>query len=295
MRVKFTKMQGIGNDMIVIDNRDEAVSLSAREVAAMCDRRFGIGADGLILVEAADSRSARDPLKLTATARGLKAENCDCAQSEGFSLRSQRLEIDCDCAQSDCDFFMNYYNADGSVGEMCGNGIRCAAKFFEKVAGFDGKLMRVGTRAGVKEIKIDGEMCIVNMGAVETQSSMEIEGVKMNCVSVGNPHAVALVADVEEFDLERIGPLVGVNFEIFQLLEGGALKMRVWERGSGMTLACGTGACAVYYVAKKMGLVSGEDFIEVILPGGSLWIREIEAGVLMKGGAEFVFEGEMAR
>lgn len=247
MSVKFTKMQGIGNDMIVIDNRDGALSLSKEEVARMCERRFGIGADGLILVE--------------------KAE--------------------------DCDFFMNYYNADGSVGEMCGNGIRCAARFFEKVAGFDGELMRVGTRAGVKEIKIDGETCIVNMGAVETQSSMEIEGVKMNCVSVGNPHAVALVADVEDFDLAKIGPLVGVNFEIFQLLEGGALKMRVWERGSGMTLACGTGACAVYYVAKKMGLVGGEDFVEVILPGGSLWIREIEAGVLMKGGADFVFEGEI--
>lgn len=250
MEISFTKMQGTGNDMIVIDNRDEALKLSSEQVAKMCERRFGIGADGLILIEKSDK----------------------------------------------ADFFMNYYNGDGSIGEMCGNGVRCAARFFVG-QDFEGQIT-VDTRAGVKTIEIQDDMFSVNMGAAVFEEEIEKEGFKLHCVSMGNPHAVSIVPNVDDVDLENVGPKIEnddafpnkTNFEIVEQI-GGALKMRVWERGSGLTLACGTGACAVYAVCKKLGMVNGKT--EIILPGGSLWIEENDVKELvMTGPAQVSFEGK---
>ena len=257
MDINFTKMQGLGNDMIVMDNLDLGLELSSVQVSKMCDRRFGIGADGLILIE--------------------KSENAD--------------------------FFMNYYNSDGSIGEVCGNGIRCAVRFLVE-RGFDAEAMRVETRAGVKDIRMIDGMFAVNMGKPVFESEdfpadrIELEGFELNFVSMGNPHAVAVFDDVEKVNLKEIGPKIEVdshfpnkiNFEIVQQIDEKTLKMRVWERGSGITLACGTGACAVYVVCKNLGMADGK--VEVRLPGGSLWIEEnSKEEIVMTGPAELSFEG----
>ncbi len=267
MKIKFTKMQGTGNDMVMINNLDGAIELQAEEVVKICDRRFGVGADGLILLE----RRA---------------------------------------GEGEC--FMNYFNSDGTMVEMCGNGIRCAAGFYCEQTGFEGDALEVGSRDGVKRIEIVGkEMFTVNMGQPEFESEdfiagnggmprVELEGLELHCVSMGNPHAVTFMDRIDDFKLETVGPHIEcadcfpnkINFEIVERLGDGNLKMRVWERGCGITLACGTGACAVYVVAKELGYVSGET--RVGLPGGDLWIDQNEAGeVLMKGPAKIVYQGEI--
>jgi diaminopimelate epimerase len=275
--MKFRKMEGIGNDMIMIDNLDGSISLDQKTIVSLCSRRFGIGADGLILLEKGSG------------------------------------EADC---------FMNYYNADGSIGEMCGNGIRCTAKFFIELTGFKGEVLNVDTRDGLKPIRIINGQYEVNMGPARFNAPSQIPdkvvtlaGFDFHSVSMGNPHTVTVVDNVEEIDLAKVGPLIEndlenfpekVNVEFVEVVREGndsdlnnprrardkiALKMRVWERGSGITLACGTGACAVYVVAQKLGLVSGET--KVMLPGGDLYIREENGAIMMRGPAENVFDGKI--
>ncbi len=282
--MKFTKMHGAGNDYIYIDARqmDEDWPALSR---AMSDRHFGIGGDGIILV------------------------------------------LDSDTA----DLRMRMFNADGSEGEMCGNGIRCFVKYaIERDIAKPGQTgLTVETLAGVRTIvprmkggrvvaarvamgdpKFDPAEVPVLLDSPPTRTlgnavvdyPLDIDGCHLDLgfVSMGNPHAVAFIERlVEDYPLHRIGPQVEhhpmfprrVNFEIVNLIDPGHARVRVWERGSGETMACGSGASAVAAVARLMDL--GSDKIEITLPGGTLTIEWDGAGeVYMEGPAEEVFSGE---
>lgn len=264
---EFYKYHGAGNDFIMIDNMNGRVSVSAEYVARLCDRHFGVGADGLILLEASD--------------------------------------------KADC--FMNYFNSDGTMAEMCGNGVRCTAKFFLEQTKSSKKEMSIDTRAGIKKIICNEDglpaqagSFSVNMGAPVfshkdfPDGSLELENISFSFVSMGNPHAVGFVADVNQVNLLNIGPRIEndshfpnkINVELVQKISDDYFKVKVWERGSGATLACGTGACAVYAILKKENKNLEEATLE--FPGGKLFLSENEKGeVILCGPAECVFKGEM--
>lgn len=258
MEINFIKMHGTGNDFIVIDNMDNKVNLSKEQISFLCDRHFGIGADGVILVEFKDG-------------------------------------VDC---------FMNYYNSDGTEAEMCGNGIRCTALFVQDYLNIKKENYTIYTRGGIKEVTRgkDGTFS-VNMGKASFESSdfptqsIYLEGLKLDFVSMGNPHAITFVENVDEFDLWTIGPKIEknenfrnkINFEIVEKINDKEYKVRVWERGCGETLSCGTGACAVYSVLNK---ITNLDETTVYLPGGMLFINKLQDGsVLMRGEAKSVYSG----
>lgn len=269
--INFHKYEGTGNDFIMINNLKGGIVLTPIQIKQFCDRNFGIGADGVILVESSD--------------------------------------------KADC--FMNYYNSDGSIAQMCGNGSRCTAKFFLEQTGLELKELKVDTRAGIKNIKVnkDGTYS-VNMGAPIFESSdfpsvtgltcdtkTKIEGFDFNCVSMGNPHAVTLVENLDDFDFKTIGSKVEsnenfpnrINVEFVEKKNDNYYKVKVWERGCGATLACGTGACAVYSIINKLSPRSdlGEEII-LEFPGGKLFLSENEQGhVILRGPATFVFKGEI--
>lgn len=259
MYIGFTKMHGLGNDFVVIDNMNGRISLTKEQVIFLCDRHKGIGADGVILVE----------------------------PKEG----------------SDC--FMNYINSDGTEAEMCGNGVRCTAKFFQENFAKDKKEFKIATRSGIKEIiHNEDDTYSVNMGKASFSSKDfegergVAEGVELNFVSMGNPFAIAFVENVEKEDLKNIGPAIEnnkmfpnrINFEIVEELGKDEFKVRVWERGCGETLACGSGACAVYALVKKLGKAEGE--ITVHFPGGKLYLSSQDGGdIIMRGIAEASFSG----
>ena len=277
MKIKFSKMQGIGNDYIYIDCVNQSIGDPSELSIRLSDRRFGIGGDGIILI----------------------------------------------CPSDKADFRMRMFNADGSEARMCGNGIRCFSRFVHDKGLTDKTEIDVETLSGVKHISLlteDGVVtgAKVNMGApifkaadvpvkcevdelVDTE--VEIGGEKYNitCVSMGNPHCVTFVDDTESFPLEQVGPLFEnnemfpdrVNAEFVEKLSDGSLKMRVWERGSAETWACGTGACAVLAAAVRCGVIEGSSSV-IHLRGGDLFIEWSESGdIYMTGGAEFVFDGEV--
>lgn len=274
--MKFTKMQGLGNDYVYLDcTKEQPDDLSAL-ARRLSDRHFGVGADGLI----------------------------------------------CICPSQKADFRMAMYNADGSEGEMCGNGIRCVGKFvFDK--GLTTKTtVEIETLAGVKTLELqvdDGEVvsATVDMGApilepalipvngggdrfVSRQLIVAGRPWSVTCVSMGNPHAVVYVSDVERLDLPALGPAFErheafpnrINTEFIQVLDPNTLCMRVWERGSGETLACGTGACAAVAASVLNGRTGR--LVTVKLLGGNLSIRwdEADGHIYMTGPAVTVFEGE---
>lgn len=259
---KFYKYHGAGNDFIMMDNRDKHFDVKNTEkIKLLCDRHFGIGADGLILMEI--------------------SEKADC--------------------------FMNYYNNDGSLAEMCGNGIRCLAKFFLEQTNSDLKELLIDTRAGVKKIicNADGSFS-VKMGvptfshADFPNDPLTLENILFEFVSMGNPHAVGFVKNIAEIDLSNIGPRIEndshfpnkINAEFIEKISGDQYKVRVWERGCGETLACGTGACAVYAILKK----ENKDMEEITLEfaGGNLYLSENQEGeIILRGPSVCVFEGEM--
>ena len=274
--MKFTKMQGIGNDYVYVNCFKEVVENPKELAIRVSDRHFGIGSDGLILIK---------PSKVA-------------------------------------DFCMDMYNADGSQSEMCGNGIRCVAKYVYDYGLTDKTRISIETLAGIKYLDLQVEngkvqMVTVNMGAPELKpekipvkfskdvlinESILVDGTeyKMTCVSMGNPHCIVFVEDTKNFPLEEIGPKLErhevfpnrVNAEFIQILDRKTVNMRVWERGSGETLACGTGACASTVACVLNGLT--EDEITLHLLGGDLlvrWDRE-ENLVYMTGPAQIVFEGE---
>ncbi len=276
--MKFTKMQGAGNDYIYINCLEEEVVNSSEVSKFVSDRHFGIGADGLILIKP-----------------------------------SQRA-----------DFEMAMYNADGSQGEMCGNAIRCVAKYVYDRGMTDQTELSIDTLAGIKYLELsleDGKVTRVkvNMGApcltaaqipVKADSDqvisqpIEVQGktYEMTAVSMGNPHCVVfLEEDVRELNLEAIGPAFEhhprfpkrINTEFVNVIDKSTLRMRVWERGSGETLACGTGSCATAVAAILNGKTESE--ITVHLMGGELEIAWAggDAPVYMTGPAVTVFDGEI--
>ncbi|HEY5468199.1 MAG TPA: diaminopimelate epimerase [Coriobacteriia bacterium] len=277
MDLRFTKMHGCGNDFIVVDDVANEWDFDEEAVQLLCDRHFGIGADGLILV-----RNASDP--------------------EG-------------------DFFMLYVNADGSLAEMCGNGVRVFAKYLDDTGRVGGDTIAVQTLGGIKRIDIvrdeNGAFSLarVDMGTpvldaasiptalpgdpvVDALVSTDAGDVRVTCVSMGNPHAIVWVDDVDTAPVTTTGPLVEAapvfprrtNVEFAQVVDSGRIRLRVWERGVGETLACGTGACATLVAAALTGRTGRSATIE--LPGGDLDIEWSEDGrVGMTGPAETVFTG----
>lgn len=265
--MKFTKMQGIGNDYVYVDCFKEQVKEPGKVSAYVSDRHFGIGSDGLILI----------------------------------------------CPSSVADCRMEMYNADGSQGIMCGNGVRCVGKYVydHGLVDRDARTITVETLGGIKtlELKVEHGKAVsitVDMGLAALTSKLpediRVEGKDYQFVgiSVGNPHAVYYMDGIDSLDLDRMGPAFEnhdrfapdrVNTEFIQVLDRRRLKMRVWERGSGETWACGTGATASVMASILMGYV--EDEAEVELRGGKLLVRlDRETGHLfMTGPAVEVFHG----
>ena len=258
--MRFTKMQGLGNDYLYIYGE---VHENVRELAVKySDRHFGVGADGLIFISPSDI----------------------------------------------ADFKMRIFNADGSEAKMCGNGIRCVGKFVYDKGYTDKTELTVETLSGIKRLTLSViygtvKTVSVDMGktVVGNDLMLTAENITVNAtpVSVGNPHIVVFVKDADDFAVEKYGKILekhekfsdGVNVE-FAEIKDGFIRMRVWERGSGVTLACGTGACAVVSAAVKKGFVRENEFVTVRLDGGDLQVKYTDNGVIMTGGAEFVAEGE---
>lgn len=273
--MKFTKMQGLGNDYVYVNCFEETVENPSEVAVKVSDRHFGIGSDGLILI---------------------KPSNV-------------------------ADFEMEMYNADGSRGEMCGNGIRCVAKYVYDYGLTDKTHVSVETLGGIKYLDLTVEegkvrLVRVDMGkpvfsparipvvakgerVVDEPIKVGDTTYRMTCVSMGNPHAVVFVDDVDGLPIEKIGPLFEnherfprrVNTEFVKVIDERTAQMRVWERGSAETLACGTGACAVAVACSLNGLTGDE--VTVKLLGGDLqiqWDKEKDT-VFMTGPAEVVFDG----
>jgi len=261
--INFYKYHAAGNDFIMINNLDGHINLDPEYIKTLCDRHFGIGADGLILLESSDSASC----------------------------------------------FMNYYNSDGTIAEMCGNGVRCMAKFFLEQTGSNLKELSIDTRAGIKKILCNSDDTYsVNMGSPVFEhkdfpsGQLNIEGLSFECVSMGNPHAVMIKDSLENFDILSIGPEVEndyhfpnkINVEFVEKIKDDYFKVKVWERGCGATLACGTGACAVFSVLNKQYNFKKEIILE--FPGGKLYLSKNKEGkIILRGPAEFVFKGEIKK
>ena len=275
--MKFTKMQGLGNDYVYVNCFEEKIENPPAVARYVSDRHFGIGSDGLIMINPSEV----------------------------------------------ADFEMEMYNADGSRGEMCGNGIRCVAKYVYDYGLTDKTHISVETLGGIKYLDLtveDGKVVLVrvDMGspiltpaqipviadeseAVAVPILVDETEYQMTCVSMGNPHTVIFIDDLEHLEIEKIGPKFEhherfpnrVNTEFVKVLDRHTASMRVWERGSGETLACGTGACATAVACILNGLTEHE--VTVKLLGGELKIEWQGEGhpVYMTGPATVVFDGEI--
>ena len=276
--MKFTKMQGIGNDYVYVNCLEETVENPGEVARKVSDRHFGIGSDGLILIK----------------------------------------------PSLEADFEMDMYNSDGSQGAMCGNGIRCVAKYVYDYGLTDKDEISIATKSGIKYVKlqvkngkvktvrVDMGAPILNAGLIPIVSENP-QGIneaitaggreyRMTGVSMGNPHAVVYIDDVKGLDIEKIGPLFEthpcfpdrVNTEFSRVLDDHTVEMRVWERGAGETLACGTGACASAVASVLNGYCLRNTDIKVNLIGGTLYINWTNDGnVLMTGPAAEVCTGEI--
>ena len=253
--MRYTKMHGIGNDYLFVFG--EVPANAAQLAVKYSNRQSGIGSDGMIYINYSDI----------------------------------------------ADFSMRIFNADGSEAKMCGNGIRCVAKFVREKGYTDKDELTVETLSGVKHLLIDGCGVTVDMGKAEISDDLMLDlGFECTPVSVGNPHAVIFTDDVALILLRDIGPKIEcnkafpgrVNVEFVSVVGDNELRMRVWERGSGETLACGTGACASAAAAVSKGLCRKGEPIKVHLDGGDLEITvKNDFTCLMRGPAEFVSEGEI--
>jgi len=274
MEIQFTKMHGLGNDFVVIDAINQEIDLSEEQVRFIADRHFGVGCDQLLLVEAAET--------------------------------------------DDVDFIYRIFNADGGEVEQCGNGARCFAVFVREKGLTDKDFIRVETASGIIELNVqpDGQIT-VDMGVPELnpwnipfnadtrldEYALDVNGqvLKIGAVSMGNPHAVTIVDNVDTAAVNELGagieshPLFPnrVNAGFMQIVDDAHIRLRVFERGAGETLACGTGACAAMVVGCLQGHLA--DQVQVELPGGSLQISwQGEASpVMMTGPATTVFEGKI--
>ena len=275
--IKFTKMHGLGNDYVYIDAINQKIENESSLAKFVSNRHFGIGSDGLISI----------------------------------------------CKSEVADFKMRMFNSDGSEAEMCGNGIRCVGKFVYDKGLKNKTTVKIETLAGIKTLILntkDGkvETARVDMGepileaekipvisTEEPVKNLELEAenqkFKFTCVSMGNPHAITIVENTKEFNVERYGKILEVdkafpkkaNIEFVQIIDKENIKMRVWERGAGETLACGTGACATAVACNLNGLTDRKVNIELL--GGTLNIEwnETDNHVYMIGPAVTVFDGEL--
>lgn len=273
--MRFWKMHGLGNDYIVIDNRDQKISgKHAAELAKrLCERRFSVGADGLLLV----------------------------------------------CNSTVTDVKMRIFNSDGSEAEMCGNGIRCFSKYCYENSIVPKSEFTVETLSGIKHVwlTLDGSEVMavkVDMGVPKWEraslpmvgegtcinENLEVDGelYRVTCLSMGNPHCVIFVENVDEFPVDYVGPIIEnhkafpkrTNVGFVQVLNKNELKVRVWERGCGETLACGTGTCAAVAVANKLGKVGNKVTVHVL--GGDLQV-EVGKSLFLIGAAEKVYQGTL--
>lgn len=273
MRVEFTKMHGLGNDFMVIDLVTQRMHLSTELIRRLADRHFGIGFDQLLIVEPPD--------------------------------------------QPDVDFRYRIFNADGSEVEQCGNGVRCFARFVHERRLTKKTLIRVSTKSGIVEPEVASNGWVkVNMGQPKTQPQQipfvaeQVQPVypvqvadttvELDVVNMGNPHAVLVVDDVITAPVPQLGALLEshvrfperVNVGFMQVISRREIKLRVFERGSGETLACGTGACAAVVSGIRRGLLDADSDVQVHLPGGTLSIRWKEGDVVwMTGPTASVYEG----
>jgi carbamoyl-phosphate synthase large subunit len=275
VRLEFTKMHGCGNDYIYINCFDREIGDPERFAIALSDRHFGIGGDGLVLICRSDIADAR----------------------------------------------MRMFNMDGSEGRMCGNAIRCVAKYLYDNGLCKKNEIKIETLSGVKTLLLNTEngsvvSVKVDMGKAELEPSkipvtlpgdriinepvtVGKETYNITCVSMGNPHAVVFCDDPDSLDIEELGPRFEhheifperVNTEFVQVIDRNTIKMRVWERGSGETLACGTGACAAAVASVLNGYCNKGQDIRVLLAGGELTINYTDERVFMTGGCVKVFEG----
>jgi diaminopimelate epimerase len=275
---RIWKYHGTGNDFVMLEDLDDRRPLTAELVAALCDRHLGVGADGAIRVT-----------------RG---------------------------HEPGTDFFMDYRNADGSLAEMCGNGIRCLGKLVFERGHTTATQLQVGSRGGTKHLSLevrDGVVAQVTVGmgpAAFARGQIPMDGpadepfltepfevdgrtFKASAISMGNPHVVLFVEqDPAQMDVRTLGPRIEhdprfpqrTNVE-FVAIEDGAVRVRVWERGSGETMACGTGACAALVAANEAGLVPSR--AEVRFPGGTLLVERTQDEVFLTGPAERVFEATL--
>ena len=252
--LKFTKMHGIGNDYIYMDGISQQVPTDPKWIEKISDRHFGIGSDGLIII-------------LPSTV---------------------------------ADFKMRIFNADGSEAKMCGNGIRCFAKFCVDHHLTNKKVLKIETLSGIREVTLidsDEASCAMGVPVIGQKLTVHVDEQAYRCyeVSMGNPHAVLYVDDLD-LDVDYLGEQIskqvrddGVNVEFVQILSPDHIAIRVFERGSRETLACGTGACAAFAKSHQLGLV--KDQVTVTLPGGDLQINFNNAEVIMQGPATTVYDG----
>ncbi len=271
MSFRFTKMQGLGNDFVVIDAVHQDVPLDAASVRRLADRRFGVGCDQVLVVEP---------------------------------------------ARGDADFGYRIFNADGGEVEQCGNGARCFVVFVREHGLTDKREIRVETKSGVIVPRVDDDgLVTVDMGVPRFRAdevpftdgtgaaveALDVDGttVQVSVLSMGNPHAVQMVADVDDAPVTAQGPRVErhprfpqrVNAGYMQVVDRATIRLRVWERGAGETLACGTGACAAVVAGIRRGLLDAS--VRVIVRGGELRVDWPGEGrpVLMTGPAMTVYEG----
>ena len=272
MKLRFTKMHGAGNDFVVVDCRQAPLALDAAQVARLGDRHFGVGFDQLLTIE-----PAHDP---------------------------------------SCVFAYGIYNSDGSLARQCGNGVRCVAAWLHRAGAIGSGDLQLQSPSGPVGITVGDDGSVrADMGharfapqdiplrlaqADPYRLSVNGAAIEFGAVSMGNPHAVIEVADVATAPLATLGAALsrdehfpqGCNVGFVQIVDRGRVRLRVWERGAGATLACGTGACAAVVVLRRRGKLDADVAVE--LPGGTLQIHwnGADAAVTMSGPAQFVFEGE---
>lgn len=275
MKYSFYKMQGAGNDYIYFDAREIPFHLTREQIVALSDRRFGIGGDGVVIIRAGVSADAK----------------------------------------------MEMYNADGSRGKMCGNAIRCVAFLLHLT--IKHKVFNIDTDSGIKRLRIDRitereGLISVDMGQVSFDADtvpvrleqrevldtpFEVDGnaLQISCASMGNPHCVTFCKDLTKTEVKKIGRLLetasvfpeGTNVEFVKVINDREIAVRVWERGSGETFACGTGACASVAVAARLGRVRSDTPVTVHMKGGDLSVEVRSDRILLTGAATLVFKGEI--
>ena len=243
--LSFTKMQGLGNDFVVLDG---PLGLSTEEIVEVCDRRFGIGADGVLVV------TKLDPVR------------------------------------------MEYWNADGSQAEMCGNGLRCVARYVYDKGWTMDRNFAVATAVGAMGVRVSDDDVEVQLGRPSVIGHANVDGERYHLIDVGNPHAVVIVDDPDVADVSSIGTRLqneeqfenGTNVEFVSIVDG-TIRMRVWERGVGETLACGSGMVAAAFVATKTDSLEGPITVEV--PGGTGQVEFREGMAWLRGPADYSFRG----